>query len=131
MSTYFKALDTSEGQVCVLTKTRWMCFVPMPHTSVTPHSAADLTRLGVFIKWTTNDPPTLARLHDAILRLVEDVGISGLVVLANDMKAVQRAAKTSGLRWHDVVNHIIDEMAQEGVAFPVPGDVLRYIKAFG
>lgn len=66
MSTCFKALDTSEGQVFVLTKTRWMGFVPMPHTSVTPHSAANLTRLGVFIKWTTNDPPTLARLHDAI-----------------------------------------------------------------
>lgn len=131
MSTYFKALDTNEGQVCVLTKTRWMGFVPMPHTSVTPHSAADLTRLGVFIKWTTNDPPTLARLHDAILRLVEEVGISGLAVFANDMRVAQRTAKTFALEWHDVVNHMIEEMAQKGVAFPVPDDVLRYIKAFG
>ena len=51
--TYFKALDTSEGQVRVLTKTRWMGFIPMPHTSVTPHGAADLKRLGTFIKWST------------------------------------------------------------------------------
>jgi hypothetical protein len=132
MSTCFKALDTSEGQVFVLTKTRWMGFVPMPHTSVTPHSAANLTRLGVFIKWTTNDPPTLARLHDAIVRLVEGVGISGLAGFANDMtRTEQRVAKISGVRWHDVVNHIVKEMAQEGVAFPVPDDVLRYIKAFG
>jgi hypothetical protein len=107
-----------------------MVFVPMPHTSVTPRNAADLTRLGTFIKWTTNDPPMLAKLHDAIVRLVRDVGASGLVVFANDVRRIQRVAKTSGVRWHDVVDHIVKEMAQEGVAFPVPDDVLRYIKGF-
>src|SRR5438046_14444 len=103
MSTYFKALDTSEGQVHVLTKTRWLGFVPMPHTSVTPHSAGDLKQLGTFIKWTTNDPATLATLHEAIIRLVEQVGISGLVDIGNSVKMTARVAKTFGGSWHDIV----------------------------
>ncbi len=126
MSTYFKALDTSEGQVHVLTKTRWMGFIPMPHTSVTPHSAADLKRLGTFIKWTTKDPPMLSTLHDAIVRLVEQVGISGLVEIGNSVKMTARVAKTFGGTWHDIVK----QAAQDGVAFPVPDEVLRYIKGF-
>ena len=124
--TYFKALDTSEGQVHVLTKTRWMGFVPMPHTSVMPHSAAALKRLGTFIKWTTNDPATLATLHVAIVRLVEQVGISGLVEIGNSVKMTERVAKTFGGRWQDIVK----QAAQDGVAFPVPDDVLRYMKGF-
>lgn len=126
MSTYFKALDTSEGQVHILTKARWMGFIPMPHTSVIPHGAADLKRLGTFIKWTTNDPATLATLHDAIVRLVEQVGISGLVAIGNSVKMTARVAKTFGGNWHDIVR----QAAQDGVAFPVPDDVLRYMKGF-
>ena len=126
MSTYFKVVDTNEGQVHVLTKTRWMGFVPMPHTSVTPRSAADLKRLGTFIKWTTNDPATLATLHDAIVCLVEQVGICGLVEIGNSVKMTARVAKTFGGSWHD----ILKQAAQNGVAFPVPDDVLRFMKGF-
>ena len=125
MSRYFKTLDTSEGQVHILT-TQWMVFVPMPHTSVTPHSATDLKRLGTFIKWTTNDPATLATLHDAIVRLVEDVGISRLAEIANSAKVTERVVKTFGGSWHDIVK----QAAQEGIAFPLPDDILRYIKGF-
>jgi len=126
MSTYFKAVETSDGQVHVLTKTRWMWFIPMPHTSVMPHSAADLERLGTFIKWTTKDPAVLARLHDAIVRLVEEVGIAGLVEIANSAKMTARVAKTFGGSWQDIVK----QAAEEGVSFPVPDDVLKYIKGF-
>jgi hypothetical protein len=126
MSTYFKALDTSEGQVHVLTKTRWLGFVPMPHTSVMPRSAGDLKRLGTFIKWTTKDPATLSRLHDAIVCLVEQVGISGLSEIGNSVKMTSRVAKTIGGSWQDIVKLA----AEDGVAFPVPDDVLRHIKGF-
>jgi len=126
MSTYFKTLDTSEGQVQVLTKTRWMGFIPMPHTSVTPHNATDLKRLGTFIKWTTNDPAVLATLHDAIVRLVEEGGISGLVEIANSAKMTERVAKTFGGSWRDIVK----QAAHDGVSFPVSDDVLKYIKGF-
>ena len=126
MSTYFKALETSEGQVQVLTKTRWMGFIPMPHTSVVPHSAADLKHSGTFIKWTTKDPAVLATLHDAIVRLVGEVGIAGLVEIANSAKTTARVAKTFGGSWQDIVR----QGAQDGVSFPVPEDVLKYIKGF-
>jgi len=126
MSSYFKALDTSEGQVQILTKARWMGFIPMPHTSVMPHNAADLKRLGTSIKWTTNDPAMLATLHDAIVRLVQEVGISGLVAIAKSVKMTERVAKTFGGSWRDIVK----QAAQDGVSFPVPDDVLGYIKGF-
>jgi hypothetical protein len=126
MSTYFKVLSTDEGLVHIVTKTRWMVFFPMPHTSVMPHNAPALKRLGTFIKWTTNDTVVLATLHDAIVRLVEQVGISGLVEIANSVKVTERVAKTFGGSWHDIVK----QAAQDGVAFPVPDDVLRYIKGF-
>ncbi len=124
MSTYFNTLDTSEGQVSVLTKTRWMGFVPMPHTSVIPQNAIDLARLGTFIKWTTNDPATLATLHEGIRRLVVEIGISGLVVIANNVKMTQQIAKTLGVGWRDIVRQAV----QDGVVFPLPDDILRYIK---
>jgi len=126
MSTFFKALDTSEGQVHVLTKTRWLGFVPLPHTSVTPRSAGDLKRLGTFIKWTSNDHATLSTLHDAVVRLVEQIGISGLVEIGNSVKMTARVAKTLGGSWQD----IIKQAAEDGAAFPVPHDVLQYIKGF-
>ena len=126
MSAYFKALDTSEGQVHVLTKTRWMGLFPIPHTSVTPHNAGDLKRLGSFIKWTTKDPATLATLHDAVVRLVEQVGISGIAEIGNTVKMTERVAKSFGGDWHDIV----EQAGQDGVAFPVPEDVVRYMKGF-
>ena len=126
MSTYFKALDTNEGQVHILTKTRWLGFFPMPHTSVMPRNASDLKRLGTFIKWTTKDPATLSTLHDAIVRLVEQVGISGLAEIGNSVKMTSRVAKTFGGSWQDIVK----QAAEDGVAFPVPDDVLRHIKGF-
>ena len=126
MSTYFKVLDTREGQVHVLTKTRWLGFVPMPHTSVTPHSAGDLKRLGTFIKWTTKDPATLATLHDGVVRLVEQVGISGLAEIAESARMTERVAKGFGGTWHDIVK----QAAQDGIPFPVSDDMLRYMKGF-
>jgi hypothetical protein len=125
MSTYFKALDTSEGLVHILTKTRWLGFIPMPHTSVMPQGAA-LKRLGTFIKWTTRDAAALASLHEAIVRLVRQNGVSSLVEIGNSVKMTERVASAVGGDWRDIVK----QAAIAGVAFPVPDEVLRYIKGF-
>src|SRR2546430_113210 len=82
----FEVFNTKEGEVHILTKRRWLFVFPIPHTSVVPRHGADLKRLGTFIKWTTNDPGTLATLHNAVIRLVEEIGISGLVEVANSVK---------------------------------------------
>ena len=103
-----------------------MGFFPMPHTSVMTNKATDLKRLGTFIKWTTNDPAMLATLHGGIVRLVEQFGISGLVEIGNSVKMTERIAKAYGGNWHDIVK----DAAENGVDFPVPDDVLQYMKGF-
>ncbi len=59
-------------------------------------------------------------------RVLADYGISGLVEIGNSVKMTQRVAKTFGGDWRDIVK----QAAQDGVAFPVPDDVLQYIKGF-
>jgi hypothetical protein len=80
MSKLSTIVDTSDGQAHVSTKSRWMGVIPMPHTGVLPYpcSAGEIKRVGTFIKWNTNDPATPANLHDAIVRLVQEIGASGL-----------------------------------------------------
>ena len=129
MSSYFKVLDTGKGQVYVLTKRRWLFIIPMPHTSVMPRKGANLKRLGIFIKRTTDDPAMLATLHDAIVRLIEEVGISALAEIANNTKMTERVWKTFGGAGSGL-HEIIKQSAQDGVGFPVPVDILKYIKGF-
>lgn len=126
MSTYFTALDTSEGLVHVLTKARWLGFIPMPHTSIMPHGPADLKRLGSFIRWSSKDTTTLATLHEAIVRLVQQNGASGLVEIGNMVKTTERVASAVGGDWHN----IIKEAAQDGVPFPLADEVLTHVKSF-
>ena len=94
MATHFNALETSEGMVHVLTKTRWAGIFPMPHTSVMPHSGAELKRLGTLIKWNTKEAALLSTLHQGIVRLVEQVGISGIREIANSARMTDRVAKS-------------------------------------
>jgi hypothetical protein len=126
MSKYFKALETTEGRVHVITKSRWMGVVPMPYTSVVPHKAGDLARLGTFIRWATKDPAMLSTLHDSVVRLVEEVGISGLVEIANNEKRTERVAKTMGLTWRDLA----EEAAKSRASIPLLDDVLKHVKRF-
>jgi hypothetical protein len=93
------------------------------------HHAAQLKRLSTVIKWTTDDAGVIGTLHDSIVRLVQEVGISGLVEIANSAKMSQRVWKTFGGTGSGQ-NEIAELAAQDGVSFPVPSDVLKYIKAF-
>lgn len=127
MSTFFEVLETTEGPIHILTKTRWLGFIPKPHTSIMPHHAKDLTRLGTLIKWNTSDPVVLRTLHEAVIRLVRDVGVSGMVDIAASVRMTEKAAKTFGGNWHDIVKHAAQD---GGISFPVSDDVLRYIKGF-
>ncbi len=125
MSKYFTAVDTDEGSVHILTKTRGMGFVRMPHTSVTPRSAADMKRLGSFIEWSTNDAAALAALHESVVRLVQQHGAAGLVEIGNMVKTTERVASAVGGDWHDIVR----QAAQDGLPFPIPDEVLKHVKS--
>ncbi|MGA7079411.1 MAG: hypothetical protein WBQ43_21005 [Terriglobales bacterium] len=98
----------------------------MPHTSIMPHGPADLKRLGTFIRWSSKDTTTLATLHEAIVRLVQQNGASGLVEIGNMVKATERVASVAGGDWHD----IIKQASQDGVPFPITDEVLMHVKSF-
>jgi len=78
------------------------------------------------IKWSTNDPAILDKLHEAIVRLTREIGIAGLIEIANTIRMTMQVAKTFGGDWHDIVK----EAAKEGAALPVPDDVIKFIKGF-
>ncbi|HEU5237357.1 MAG TPA: hypothetical protein VFU37_09465 [Pyrinomonadaceae bacterium] len=96
----------------------------MPHTGVLPHpcSAADLKRLGTVIKWTTNDPSVLKDLHQAIVSVVREVGISGLVDFATAAKAFGGAGFG--------IEAMVQMAAQDAIECPIPAKVLKFIKGF-
>jgi len=91
-----------------------------------PHRGAQLARLGTMIKWTTKDPAVLASLHARVVDVVKQVGISGMRDIADSARMSDRVAKTFGGTWRDVVRHA----AEDGVPFPLPDDILPYIKGF-
>jgi len=128
LSTY---TDTPEGQAHVSTKSKWMHIVSMPHTGILPHpcSAGDLKRLGTFIKWTTDDPGILANLHEAIVRMVKEVGVSGMIEIAESAKMTERMGRAFG-GGEGSFREIVKMAAQDGVQFPMPDELLQYVKGF-
>jgi hypothetical protein len=126
MATFYNAVQTHDGIAHVLTKTRYLGIVPWARTSVTPHSRRELASLGTAITWLTKDPVTLRELHERIVSLVTEFGISGIREIANSARMSDRVAKTFGGSWRDVVA----SAAQDGVPFPIPEDILRYVKGF-
>src|SRR4051794_1234940 len=98
----------------------------MPHTSVMPHRGTQLPRFATMIKWTTKDPAVLASLHACIVDVVKQIGIAGMRDIADSALMSDRAAKTFGGTWRDVLRHA----AEDGVPFPLPDNVLAHIKGF-
>src|SRR6266436_10281109 len=117
MAKYFEALDTPEGTVLVLTKTRWAMLVPMSHTSVMPHRGAELKNLGSTIKWDTKEPALLRTLHQSVVGLVKQIGLSGIRDVAETTRMAQDTAKMTSVDWREIVIR-----ARASVKFPVPDD---------
>jgi hypothetical protein len=61
--------------------------------SVMSAKASQLGRTSSCIRWKTTDPIILARLHEAVVRLVQEIGLSGLAELAEAARMTQRAQK--------------------------------------
>jgi hypothetical protein len=126
MASYYDSVDTSEGIAHVLTKTRYLGIIPLPRTSIMPNGGSELGRLGTAITWATNDAGILRTLHKRVVELVGEFGVSGIREIANSARMSDRVAKTFGGSWRDVVA----SAAQDRVPFPIPDDVLRYVKGF-
>ena len=126
----FSVLESDEGRIFIVTKTRWMGVFPRPHTSVMPYSTLQLKRLGTFIRWSARDPESLEKLHNAIVQCVQENGISGLAEFVNGVKKseqVWKALPESG-PW---LLEMVRQASEDGVEWPLPVDVLRQIRKFG
>jgi hypothetical protein len=106
----------------------------MPRTSVMSAKASQFGRTSGCIRWKTTDPLILARLHGAVVRLVQELGLSDFAELADAARITQRARKAfmgdaSGAA-ELALREIIELAAKDGIVFPVSEDVLRYIESF-
>jgi len=128
MSKYSTIVETAEGQAQIMTKSRWMYVVPLPHTGIMPYppSAADL-KCGTLIKWKTDDPAVLAEMHNSIVRLVQELGISGMMEAANSAKMTEQVWKKFG-GVGSGMQEVVEMAAQDGVSFPIPANILKYLK---
>ncbi len=126
MNKYFTVLESEEGLVHIITKAKWLGIIPMPHTSVVPHRSSDLARLGTFIRWEPTDRTDLKTLHDAVIHLVRERGISGVADIASSEKRTERVAKTMGLSWRELSEEAVKSRA------PIPDldAVLKHVKRF-
>ena len=83
-TSYATKIETHEGDVMVLTKTRYLFFLSIPRTSVMPTRMGELGRRGVQFHWTTGNPSALQHLHNSVVQaLREGVGLSELRAIAD------------------------------------------------
>jgi hypothetical protein len=122
-------VDTKEGHAHIVTKTKWLYIFPMPHTGIItyPSSGGEWKQNGTFIKWSTNDPVLLINLHDSIVRLVKEFGVSGLAEITNSLKMTEQVWKRFGGAGSGM-QEMVEMAAKEGINFPLSPDVLKYIK---
>jgi hypothetical protein len=70
--TLLTKVETIEGDVMVLTKTRYLFFLGIPRTSVMPWRAGELPSLGIQFQWTTNNPGALESLHNSLVQVLRE-----------------------------------------------------------
>ena len=82
--TILDRIETSEGTVIVITKTRYLWIVPLPRTSVMPWLAKQLVDRGVQFHWNTRKSDDLTFLHNSLLQVLrEGLNLSELRVITD------------------------------------------------
>jgi len=103
-----------------------MGILPLPYTSIVRHKTSDLVRVGILIKWIPKNKEMLETLHNAVIRLVLEVEISGLADIADRERKNERVARSMGKSYHE----LFLLAAQSRDAIPVLDDVLRHVRRF-
>jgi len=68
---YLDKIETDEGTFMVLTKIRYLGFLKMPHSSVTPFKTSQFVATSRFqIHYSTSDPQALREWHEMIVALI-------------------------------------------------------------
>jgi len=126
LTSLIQTLQTDDGPVHIITRNRWLYIFPLCYTSIVPNSRKDLGVQGAFIRWNTKDSAIFPSLHAAVVRLVQDVGISGLADIAIGEKRTHRVAKAMGISYRE----LCDEAIKSREPMPVLDDVLKHARNF-
>lgn len=81
--TFLTRVSTPDGEVVVMTKTRYLLLFRVPRTSIMPWQPKDLGRLGVQFQWTTKNRKLLERLHNQVIEILREVSLTDLRGIAD------------------------------------------------
>lgn len=82
-TTFLTNVETLEGEVAVITKTRFLFFFNSPRTSVMPSSLMELGEKGIQFQWATSSPTSLERLHNLLVQALQEVSLTELRGIAD------------------------------------------------
>jgi len=81
MSTFLDNVPTPQGEVIVITKTRFLFFFQRSHTSVMPMGFSEFgRRIGFQARYNTSDPSVLAEFHEFFVGMVAAGGFEPLLL---------------------------------------------------
>jgi hypothetical protein len=127
---YGTAVETLDGTIRVFTNQKgWFGLFLNPHTSIMPVNFADAGRLGTVILWNTIDPDQLFQLHEAIVKLVQEIGADGVAEIAKGAKLTEQAWKIAG-RSGSGFQEAVKQAGQQGISFPISSEILNFIRGF-
>ncbi len=85
METLLDEVSTLQGDVIIITKTRYCFFFNRPRTSVMPSGLSEFgRRLGFQARYRTSDPAILADFHDFFVECVAAGGFEALILGAKN-----------------------------------------------
>jgi hypothetical protein len=82
-TTFLTRVQTREGEVVVMTKTRYLLVFSVPRTSIMPWRVEQLGRSGVQFQWTTKDRNLLERLHGQVIEVLQEISLTELRGIAD------------------------------------------------
>ncbi|MBZ5543623.1 MAG: hypothetical protein LAO07_08085 [Acidobacteriia bacterium] len=80
---FLTRVQTREGEVVVMTKTRYLLVFSVPRTSIMPWQAEDIGRMGVQFHWATKDRNLLEQLHNQLVDVLREINLTDLRSIAD------------------------------------------------
>jgi hypothetical protein len=124
-----KIVESADGFVHVVTKSRSAGLLPDPHTSIIPANSAAVKSLGIVIHWRTREPSTLKKLHQAVIAMVEANSLITLVEIVNLAKCPPSALRKVGIEGAGLYA-VAKDWQNHDVPFPFPSEVVEHAKGF-
>ena len=83
-----------DGDVYVMTKSRFLGLIKRPHTSIVPRHG-----LGIQFRWMTDAPDTLEYVHRLVIKLMHDIPYADLRAVLNMHYDISRKLARIGAKF--------------------------------